>query len=50
MKYLIVVFCLIMAAINLPFIFEDPTRWLNWASLVFCSLMALLNYLMVRGL
>lgn len=26
----------VMAAINIPFIVTDPTRWLNWLSFVFC--------------
>ncbi len=25
-----------MAAINVPYIVQDPTRWWNWAALVFC--------------
>ena len=27
---------LALAAINVPFIVQDPTRWLNWAAAVFC--------------
>jgi len=24
------------AAIQIPFIIQDPTRWWNWAALIFC--------------
>ena len=33
---MLTVFIFAMAAINVPFIVYDPTRWWNWASLVFC--------------
>jgi hypothetical protein len=28
--------CIAMAAINVPFIVEDPSRWWNWCAAVFC--------------
>ena len=27
----------VLAALQIPFIIQDPTRWFNWIALVFCS-------------
>lgn len=34
-----------MAALNVPFIVTDPTRWWNWASAVFCFGLAIASAL-----
>jgi hypothetical protein len=34
--------CLILGLCNIPFIVTDPTRWINWASAIFCIGMALI--------
>ena len=26
----------VLCAVNIPFIVQDPTRWMNWASAVIC--------------
>lgn len=30
------IICFTMAAINIPFIVNNPSSWFNWASAVFC--------------
>jgi hypothetical protein len=35
---------LLLAAIQTPFIIHNPHAYLNWGSLVFCSVMACLQY------
>lgn len=46
--YYLASFYLSLLTINVIFILEDPTNWWNWASLVFCSFMAIVGYLIVR--
>lgn len=36
------VLCLASGVCNIPFIVTDPTRWVNWASAVFCICIALM--------
>jgi hypothetical protein len=33
--------CFGLAAIQVPFVVQDPTRWWNWASILFCALTGL---------
>ena len=44
-----VLICLAMCAINIPFIVQDPTRWLNWAAAVFCFVMAMACAILEAG-
>jgi len=38
-----VIVCFAMCVINIPFIVQDPTRWWNWASAVFCFGLGIAN-------
>ena len=38
----------IASAVNIPFIIQDPSRWLNWVSAIFCFVMGILCLRMGR--
>lgn len=40
---MVTIICMAMAAINVPLIVQNPSRWWNWAAAVFCFGLGIAN-------
>lgn len=45
MKYIFIIFCILVSLINLPGMFQG--LWYSWASFVFCNLAGVFSYYVV---
>jgi len=46
---ILVIFCLIMAAINIPFIIINPPSIINIIACIVCLVCAVINFMIAKG-